>query len=124
MRNWGNAPNNVGVPQSQPPRRQVMQFRFAGGMAQPNNPNNIGNKSIPGSNAGQNLILTPQKGSFQLLKELIWTERARQLAQQRKSEEIIARAAILKEIANGEGYVHNNFASNLFVQIIVFLLYA
>lgn len=109
MRNWGNIPNNVGVQQTQPPRRQVMQFRFAGGMAPPNNANNVGNKSIPGSNAGQNLILTPQKGSFQRLKELIWTERARQLAQQRKEEEIIARAAILKEIANGEGYVPNNF---------------
>lgn len=49
--------------------------------------------------------LTPQKGSFQRLKELVWTERARELAQQRKAEEMAARAAVLKEIANGHGYV-------------------
>lgn len=76
------------VTPTQPPRRR-MQFRFAGGAS-----------SGPSSN--QNFILTPQKGSFQRLKELIWTERARELAQQRKSEEMIARAAVLKEIANGQ----------------------
>lgn len=103
---WGNLQNNVGLQQAQPPRRPIKQFRFAGGIPPQNNANNMGNKSMLGSNAGQNAILTPQKGSFQRLKELIWTERARQLAQQRKAEEIIARAAILKEIANGEeGYV-------------------
>lgn len=66
------------------PRRRV-QFRFSG--------------SGPVS---QN-ALTPQKGSFQRLKELVWTERARELAQQRKAEEMAARAAVLKEIANGHG---------------------
>lgn len=65
-----------------------MQFRFAGGM-------------MP-SATGQNSLITSQKGSFQRLKELIWTERARELAQQRKTEEMIARAAVLKEIANGQ----------------------
>lgn len=67
------------------PRRRV-QFRFSGS---PGNQN----------------ALTPQKGSFQRLKELVWTERARELAQQRKAEEMAARAAVLKEIANGHGYV-------------------
>lgn len=76
--------------QSQSPRRRI-QFRFAGGMAS-------------NSMNGQNALLTPQKGSFQRLKELIWTERARELAQQRKTEEMIARAAVLKEIANGQRY--------------------
>lgn len=76
--------------QSQSPRRRI-QFRFAGGMG--SNPMN-----------GQNALLTPQKGSFQRLKELIWTERARELAQQRKTEEMIARAAVLKEIANGQRF--------------------
>lgn len=68
------------------PRRRVMQFRFSG------------------TSVGQN-SLTPQKGSFQRLKELVWTERARELAQQRKQEEMAARAAVLKEIANGHGLV-------------------
>lgn len=106
QRTWGNVQSGLGSPQSQQPRRRVMQFRFAGGMAAANNANNGGNKNTMGSPVGQNLLLTPQKGSFQRLKELIWTERARQLAQQRKAEEIIARAAVLKEIANGERYGH------------------
>lgn len=87
------------LPQTQPPRRRVMQFRFGGATSAANTG---GNKNPMGSPVGQNLLLIPQKGSFQRLKELIWTERARQLAQQRKAEEMIARAAILKEIANGE----------------------
>lgn len=104
QRPWGNVQSNMGLglQQSQQPRRRVMQFRFAGGIAAPNNANNNGNKNTMGSPVGQNLLLTPQKGSFQRLKELIWTERARQLAQQRKAEELVARAAVLKEIANGE----------------------
>lgn len=68
------------------PRRR-MQFRFAG-------------QSVGGQ---QSNGLTPQKGSFQRLKELVWTERARELAQQRKAEETAARAAVLKEISNGHG---------------------
>lgn len=43
-------------------------------------------------------------GSFQKLKELIWTERAKELTQQRRAEELAARAAVLKEIANGQKY--------------------
>lgn len=81
-----------------------MQFRFAGGMAPANNANGAtgsNSNSLLASSVGQN-VLTPQKGSFQRLKELIWTERARELAQQRKTEEMIARAAVLKEIANGQ----------------------
>lgn len=50
----------------------------------------------------QNSILIPQKGSFQRLKELIWNERAQELAQQRKNEEMNARAAVLKEITMGQ----------------------
>lgn len=42
------------------------------------------------------------QGSFQKLKELIWTERAKELTQQRRTEELAARAAMLKEIANGK----------------------
>lgn len=53
-------------------------------------------------NVPLNSILTPQKGSFQLLKELIWTERAKELAQQRRNEEMIARASVLKELTNGQ----------------------
>lgn len=76
------------TPQQQSARRR-MQFRFAGGASQ-------------SPSSSQNFLLTPQKGSFQRLKELIWTERARELAEQRKTEEMIARAAVLKEIANGQ----------------------
>ncbi|GAB0088086.1 GATA zinc finger domain-containing protein 4 [Sergentomyia squamirostris] len=46
----------------------------------------------------------PQRGSFQRLKELVWTQRARELAQQRRTEELAARAAVLKEIANGQSH--------------------
>lgn len=53
-------------------------------------------------NVPLNSILTPQKGSFQRLKELIWNERASELAQQRRNEEMIARAAVLKELTNGQ----------------------
>lgn len=77
-----------GGSQAQNSARRRMQFRFGGGMS-------------PGGMA-QNSLLTPQKGSFQRLKELIWTERARELAQQRKEEEMMARAAVLKEITNGQ----------------------
>lgn len=42
------------------------------------------------------------QGSFQKLKELIWTERAKELTQQRRTEELAARTAMLKEIANGK----------------------
>lgn len=53
--------------------------------------------------SGQNSII-PQRGSFNVLKELVWTERAKELAQQRRAEEMAARAAVLKEIANGQRY--------------------
>lgn len=53
-------------------------------------------------NVPLNSILTPQKGSFQRLKELIWNERARELAQQRRNEEMIARAAVLKGLTTGQ----------------------
>lgn len=68
--------------------RRRAQFR-AGGRVQTHN--------VP-----LNSILTPQKGSFQRLKELIWNERASELAQQRRNEEMIARAAVLKELTNGQ----------------------
>lgn len=84
-------------------RRRQQKVRFGNGMAggstitgQPN----LGQHAIFGS-TGLNQI-APQRGSFQRLKELVWTERARELQQQRKSEEIAARAAILKDITNGQ----------------------
>ncbi|XP_055313788.1 uncharacterized protein LOC129575024 isoform X4 [Sitodiplosis mosellana] len=60
-------------------------------------------------NVPLNSILTPQKGSFQRLKELIWNERARELAQQRRNEEMIARAAVLKELTNGQRFKRSIF---------------
>ncbi|KAH8269779.1 hypothetical protein KR018_005283, partial [Drosophila ironensis] len=59
-------------------------------------PNGAGNTGKENQNA------VAIQGSFQKLKELIWTERARELTQQRREEEIAARAAALKEIANGK----------------------
>lgn len=81
----GGGMSSMTAANDQPRRR--MQFRFAGQSA--------GGQQSNG--------LTPQKGSFQRLKELVWTERARELAQQRKAEETAARAAVLKEISNGHG---------------------
>jgi hypothetical protein len=68
-------------------QRRKAQFRFAGGGGAAGAPQNL---------------LTPQRGSFAKLKELVWTERAKELQQQRKSEEMAARAAVLKEITNGQ----------------------
>lgn len=49
-----------------------------------------------------NSLLTPQKGSFQRLKDLVWSERANELAQQRRNEELIARAAVLQDLTKGQ----------------------
>lgn len=49
-----------------------------------------------------NLLLTPQKGSFQRLKDLVWSERANELTQQRRNEELIARAAVLQDLTKGQ----------------------
>lgn len=84
-------------------RRRLPKVRFGNGMAggsQITGQPNLGSHAIFGS-TGPNQI-APQRGSFQRLKELVWTERARELQQQRKSEEIAARAAILKDITNGQ----------------------
>lgn len=78
--------------QQQMPRR--VQYRFPG----PSPPANAVFTRMSGSTP-QNV--TPQRGSFMKLKELVWTERARELAHQRRTEEMQARAAVLKELANG-----------------------
>ncbi|GJQ68176.1 hypothetical protein Trydic_g10738 [Trypoxylus dichotomus] len=62
------------------PRRRVTAFRLSGGMP--------------------SVRLSPQSGSFQHLKELIKTERARELQEQRMAEEAAARAAALKELSS------------------------
>lgn len=91
----------IPVQAQQMPRR--VQYRFPG-------PSPVGG-SMGGPAAANAVVarmtgsspvnLTPQRGSFQKLKELVWTERARELAQQRRNEEMVARAAVLKELANG-----------------------
>lgn len=78
------------------PRRQ-MQFRFGGGSSGGSNGGGAGNSA---GGAATNSVAV--QGSFQKLKELIWTERAKELTQQRRAEELAARAAVLKEIANGQ----------------------
>jgi hypothetical protein len=86
-------------------RQQMPRVRFGNG----GNGNslsgspNIASHAIFGStgNLGPNAI-APQRGSFQRLKQLVWTERARELEEQRKNEAIAARAAILKDITNGQ----------------------
>ncbi|KAH8385442.1 hypothetical protein KR009_008141 [Drosophila setifemur] len=55
-----------------------------------------------GTNTKESQNAVAIQGSFQKLKELIWTERAKELTQQRRDEELAARAAALKEIANGK----------------------
>lgn len=83
-------------------RRTKQKVRFGNGMA--------GGNAITGQpNLGQHAIfgstglsqIAPQRGSFQRLKELVWTERAKELQQQRKNEEVAVRAAMLKDITNG-----------------------
>lgn len=49
-----------------------------------------------------NSLLTPQKGSFQRLKDLVWNERAREVAQQRRNDDLIARAEALKDLTRGQ----------------------
>jgi len=62
----------------------------------------MGVPNSAGDNLSGNQNSVAVQGSFQKLKELIWTERAKELTQQRRSEELAARAAVLKEIANGQ----------------------
>lgn len=92
--------------QSAPNRRPQQKLRFGSGMASGNaitGQPNLGQHAIFGSTGmSQMSQIIPQQGSFQRLKELVWTERARELQHQRKNEEIAARAAILKDITNGQ----------------------
>lgn len=86
-------------------RRQQPKSRngFGGyGAAAPSNihvPQTIYGTSNPTPNSN---LISPQRGSFQRLKQLVWTERARELEEQRKKESVAARAAILKDITNGQ----------------------
>ncbi|XP_023290514.1 uncharacterized protein LOC105697905 [Orussus abietinus] len=64
-----------------PSSRRVTGFRHGGG-----------------GDAGQ----VPQAGSFQHLKDLVRSERARELQEQRRLEEMAARAAALKEMTGGD----------------------
>ncbi|XP_030748725.1 uncharacterized protein LOC115876865 [Sitophilus oryzae] len=72
-----------GTQLSQPRRRPATSFRLSGG-----------GYMIAG--------YPPQTGSFNHLKELIKTERARELQQQRMAEESAARAAALKEMGRNQ----------------------
>ncbi|XP_039967739.1 uncharacterized protein LOC120779502 isoform X2 [Bactrocera tryoni] len=71
--------------------RRPLKYRHVGSN---NAATNAGNSGSPNS--------VNVQGSFQRLKELIWTERAKELTQQRRAEELAARAAVLKEITNGQ----------------------
>lgn len=86
-------------------RRQMPKVRngFSGyggaAAATPNVPQHAIFGSTSNLNPNQ---ISPQRGSFQRLKQLVWTERARELEEQRKKEAVAARAAILKDITNGQ----------------------
>lgn len=102
---YANDNRNAG---KQPPQSRMRQpmFRFAGGTVG-NGGSNSNNgamqaAAIFGGTGLNSNLLTPQRGSFQRLKELVWTERAKELQQQRKNEEMVARAARLKELTNGQ----------------------
>ncbi|XP_043657402.1 uncharacterized protein LOC122622862 isoform X1 [Drosophila teissieri] len=62
----------------------------------------MGIPNINGNNPKESKNSVAIQGSFQKLKELIWTERAKELIEQRRDEEMAARSAALKEIANGK----------------------
>lgn len=70
----------------EPRRRQQTAFRFTGGDRVMHHPMGV----------------APQAGSFQHLKELIQTERARELREQRRAEEAAARNEALKELARNQ----------------------
>ncbi|XP_076261378.1 uncharacterized protein LOC143197098 [Rhynchophorus ferrugineus] len=74
---------HYGTQLTQPRRRPTTSFRLPGG-----------GHMIAG--------YPPQTGSFNHLKELIKTERARELQQQRLAEESAARAAALKEMGRNQ----------------------
>jgi len=66
----------------------------------------MGIPNITGNNQKESQNSVAIQGSFQKLKELIWTERAKELTEQRRDEELAARSAALKEIANGKKLVY------------------
>lgn len=89
------------------PRRRT-QFRSgskvgtistAPGFATMNQPQSTGNFATTSTSGDRTMI--PQKGRFDMLKEIIWNERAQELANQRRLQEMAARAEILRDIANG-----------------------
>lgn len=85
-------------------RQQMPKVRFGNGgngNSLSGSPNIAQHIFAPPANIGTDQI-APQRGSFQRLKQLVWTERARELEEQRKNEAIAARAAILKDITNGQ----------------------
>lgn len=100
---YANDNRNSGKP-SQP--RRLPKLRMGGGVVSNAGSNqNAGAMQAADIFGGTGLssnLLTPQRGSFQRLKELVWTERAKELQQQRKNEEMVARAARLKELTNGQ----------------------
>lgn len=90
---------------SQQARRRLPKVRFGNGGSgnSLSGSPNVAQHAIFGSisGLGPNQI-APQRGSFNRLKEFVFTERARELEEQRKHEAIAARAAILKDITNGQ----------------------
>ncbi|EDV45204.2 uncharacterized protein LOC6555883 isoform X2 [Drosophila erecta] len=68
----------------------------------------MGIPNITGNNPKESKNSVAIQGSFQKLKELIWTERAKELIDQRRDEELAARSAALKEIANGKN-LHSDY---------------
>ncbi|XP_011497203.1 PREDICTED: uncharacterized protein LOC105361651 [Ceratosolen solmsi marchali] len=81
-------------------RRRLTSFRVAGGGG--GGGSSGGRGHIAENNEENDLDASvPQTGSFQHLKELILTERARELQEQRRVEEMAARAAVLKEMTSG-----------------------
>ncbi|CRL05677.1 CLUMA_CG018708, isoform A [Clunio marinus] len=93
--------------QAQQNRRNRPKVRFGNGGSgnSISGSPNVAQHAIFGSTTGLGANqIAPQRGSFQRLKQLVWTERARELEEQRKNEAIAARAAILKDITNGQHY--------------------
>lgn len=91
---------------SQQPSRRLPKLRNGGSGNSLSGSPTIAQHAIFGTTSGFGANqIAPQRGSFNRLKELVWTERARELEQQRKNEAIAARAAILKDITNGQQWV-------------------
>uniref|UniRef100_A0A1A9V611 Uncharacterized protein n=1 Tax=Glossina austeni TaxID=7395 RepID=A0A1A9V611_GLOAU len=97
---------NAGTKSQNIVRRPSQQFRHGGGGVS-------GVETTTSLNASTTKDLASFVGSFQKLKQLIWSERAKESTQQRRVKEIHARANELRDIAKGRKFQIDEATSKL-----------